>query len=81
MSLLHDDWKYPVVASDLDPDDPVVNTASEYMYQMATVSFHVLTGPQTVVLHEDVKADNGEVFKAGTYEFNPAGKYWTGFDR
>ena len=28
MSLLKDDWKYPVVTSDLTPNDPVVNTAS-----------------------------------------------------
>jgi hypothetical protein len=80
MSLLTDDWKYPVVTSDLNPDDPLVNTASEFMYQMATVSFHTLTGTQTVVLDEDVEY-NGEVFKAGTYEFNVDGKYWTGFDR
>ena len=31
MSLLEDDWKYPVVESDLDSNDPLVNTASEYM--------------------------------------------------
>ena len=47
MSLLTDDWQYPVVESDLDPNDPLVNTASEYMYQMATVSYHVLHGTQT----------------------------------
>ena len=50
MSLLTDDWKYPVVQSDLNPNDPIVNTASEFMYQMATVSYHTLTGTQTVVL-------------------------------
>jgi hypothetical protein len=81
MALLTDDWKYPVVKSDLNPNDPVVNTASEYMYQMATVSYHTLTRPQTVVLPEDVKADNGKVYKAGTYQFNPNGRYWTGYDR
>ena len=47
MGLLTDDWKYPVVESDLDPSDPLVNTASEYMYQMATISFHTLHGTQT----------------------------------
>jgi len=81
MSLLQDDWKYPVVTSDLDPNDPVVNTASEYMYQMATITYHVLTGPQTVVLPEDVTTDDGKVFKAGSYDFDPQGKYWTGYDR
>ena len=80
MALLTDDWKYPVVESDLDPADPLVNTASEYMYQMATISYHTLNGTQTVVLDEDVEY-NGEVFKAGTYEFDIDGRYWTDFDR
>ena len=80
MALLTDDWKYPVVESDLDPSDPLVNTASEYMYQMATISFHTLHGTQTVVLAEDVEYD-GELYKAGTYEFDVNGKYWTDFDR
>ena len=80
MSLLVDEWKYPVVESELDPEDPLVNTASEYMYQMATISYHVLHGTQTVVLEADEEY-NGEVFKAGTYEFDVDGKYWTDFDR
>ena len=80
MSLLVDDWKYPVVESDFDPSDPLVNTASEYMYQMATITYHTLHGTQTVVLPEDVTY-NGETFKAGTYEFDVNGRYWTGFDR
>jgi hypothetical protein len=81
MSLLKDDWKYPVVESDLDPNDPLVNTASEYMYQMATVTYHVLHGTQTVVLDEAVTAENGQVFPAGEYEFDVDGRYWTDFDR
>lgn len=80
MSLLVDDWKYPVVESDFDPSDPLVNTASEYMYQMATITYHTLHGTQTVVLPEDVEY-NGETFNAGTYEFDVNGRYWTGFDR
>ena len=80
MSLLKDEWKYPVVESELDPADPLVNTASEYMYQMATIAYHVLNGTQTVTLTEDVEY-NGETFKAGTYEFDVDGKYWTDFDR
>ena len=80
MALLTEDWKYPVVESDLDPNDPLVNTASEYMYQMATISYHTLYGTQTVVLEEDAEY-NGEVFKAGTYYFDVDGKYWTAFDR
>jgi hypothetical protein len=80
MSLLTEDWDYPVVESDLDPADPVVNTATEYMYQMATISYHVLHGTQTVVLDEDVEY-NGETFEAGTYELDVNGRYWTDFDR
>ena len=50
MTLLEDDWNFPVVQSDLDPNDPLVNTATEYMYQMATISHHTLDGVQHVVL-------------------------------
>ncbi|MDH5521788.1 MAG: hypothetical protein OEZ14_14795, partial [Acidimicrobiia bacterium] len=80
MTLLKDDWGYPVLDSELDPNDPVVNTASEYMFQMATIAYHVLNGTQTVVLAEDVEY-NGETFAAGTYEFDVDGRYWTDFDR
>jgi hypothetical protein len=80
MSLLVDDWQYPVVESELDPSDPLVNTASEYMYQMATIAYHVLHGTQTVTLDETVEY-NGETFEAGTYEVDVDGKYWTDFDR
>lgn len=80
MALLTDDWGYPVAASELDPADPVVNTASEYMYQMATIAYHTLNAETTVVLTEDVEY-NGEVFKAGEYPFVNDGRYWTDFDR
>jgi hypothetical protein len=65
MTLLTDDWAYPVDMGDLDPNDPLVNTASEYMYQMATVGYHVLNGTTTVVLEEDVEFE-GETCAAGT---------------
>ncbi len=81
MALLRDDWKYPVNAAELDPNDPVVNTASEYMYQMATISYPTLPGVQTVVLPEDVTAADGTVYAAGTYEFAVDGRYWSAFDR
>ena len=80
MSLLVEDWGYPVVAGDLNPNDPVVNTASEYMFQMATVAYHTLHSTQTVVLTEDVEY-KGEVFKAGTYQVDVAGRYFAEFDR
>lgn len=80
MSLLTDDWAYPVVASELDPNDPIVNTGSEYMFQMATVAYHTLNGTQTVILEDDATY-KGEVFKAGTYEFAVDGRYFSQFDR
>jgi hypothetical protein len=81
MALLKDQWKYPVNMAELDPNDPVVNTASEYMFQMATITYHTLHGTQTVVLPEDVTAADGTVYKAGTYEFAVDGRYWSAFNR
>jgi hypothetical protein len=82
MGLLTNDWAYPVVKSEFDPNDPVVNTASEYMYQMATVSYHTLHGEQTVVLDEDFTAPDGTVYKAGVeYTVPVDGRYWAAFDR
>jgi hypothetical protein len=82
MALLTDDWGYPVVAAELDPNDPLVNTASEYMYQMAVVSYHTLHGEQTVILSEDFTAPDGTVYTAGTEYVVPVdGRYWADFDR
>ena len=81
MSLLKDEWAYPVAAGDLNPNDPLVNTPTEYMYQMATISYHTLHGTQTVVLPEDVTAADGTVYKAGTYEFAVDGRYFSEFNR
>ena len=80
MSLLTNDWGYTVNAADFNPNDPLVNTASEYMYQMATIAHHTLTGTTTVVLDKDVDVSR-QVYTAGTYEFATDGRYWTGFDR
>lgn len=80
MTLLKDDWRYPVVASDLNPNDPLVNTATEYMYQMATVTEHTLTAVVTVHLDKDV-IYQGVTYTAGDHQFTNDGRYWTGFDR
>jgi hypothetical protein len=80
MGLLQNEWGYPVVTGDLNPNDTLVNTPTEYMYQMATVAYHTLNGTQTIVLTED-KEYKGEVFPAGEYEFAVGGRYWTDFDR
>ena len=81
MAVLADDWKYPVVKSELDPKDPLVNTATEYMYQMATITYHIISGTQTVVFAEDVEAANGDIIPAGSYEFKVDGRYYADFNR
>src|ERR1044072_2150891 len=81
MGLLVNDWGYSVDKGELNPNDPVVNTASEYMYQMATIAYHTLHATTTVTFPEDVVADGKVVQAAGTYGFANDGKYWTGFDR
>jgi hypothetical protein len=80
MSLLRNDWKYPVVDSDLNPNDPLVNTATEYMYQLATITYHVTHSTVSVTLDKDVDY-NGKTYAAGTYEFNVDGRYYSQFDR
>ena len=81
LGILRDDWKYPVNMADLNPNDPVVNTATEFIYQMATITHHITSGTQTIVLAEDVTADDGTVYKAGTYEFAVDGRYFSDFNR
>ena len=80
MKLLTDTWGYAVVRSELDPTDPVVNTASEYMYEMATIAYHTLNSTQTVTVadHTDY---NGMHYMPGEYDFAIAGRYWSQFDR
>ena len=69
MKLLKDDWKFPVVQSDLDPKNPLVNTATEFMYQMATISHHTLDGTQHVVLQaKDLTGTDGTL--ATTFDCN-----------
>jgi hypothetical protein len=57
MTMLTDEWGYPVSDREMDPNDPLVNTASEYMYQMATVTHHVIDGTYEVTLTEDQLVD------------------------
>jgi hypothetical protein len=82
MSLLTNDWGYTVTPGEINPNDPIVNTASEYMYQMATVSYHTLHGTQTIVLDEDFTAPDGTVYTAGVpYEVPVDGRYYSQLDR
>jgi hypothetical protein len=80
LDLVTKDWGYAIAQGDLNPNDPLVNTASEYMYQMGTIAYHTLHSTVTVTLTED-KEYKGEKFPAGDYEFVNDGRYWTGFDR
>jgi hypothetical protein len=80
MGLLTNDWGFSVDKSELNPNDPLVNTTSEYMYQMATVTYHTLHAATTVVLDKDVTVGD-KVYTAGSYDFQNDGRYWTGFDR
>jgi hypothetical protein len=57
LELLGETWRWPIVDAELDPGDPLVNTATEYMYQMATIAYHTLHGEQTVVLTETAEWD------------------------
>ncbi|GAA5163562.1 hypothetical protein [Ornithinimicrobium tianjinense] len=57
MDMLENEWGYPVSDREMDPDDPLVNTASEYMYQMATITSHVIHGTTPITLTEDMLVD------------------------
>ena len=80
MALLTKDWGYPVATSELDPNDPIVNTASEYMYQMATIAYHTLNSTVTVVLTEPVDY-KGKTYAAGSYDVPIDGRYFSQLDR
>jgi hypothetical protein len=82
MDLLTKDWGYTVDMAEFNPNDPIVNTASEYMFQMATISYHVLHGTQNITLDEDYTAPDGTFYAAGTpIPFDVNGRYYSQFDR
>jgi hypothetical protein len=57
LALLEDTWNWPVARGDLNPNDTLVNTGTEYMYQMATIAYHTLHGESAVTLTEPVAYD------------------------
>jgi hypothetical protein len=82
MDRLTNEWGYTVDKSEFNPNDPTVNTASEYMYQMATISTHVLDMQIPITLTEDYTAPDGTLYAAGTeIPFNVDGRYYSQFDR
>lgn len=73
LNFLKEDLGYPVIESELDPDDPLVNTGTEQAYQFATISYHVGHGTQRVTLTETTHFDanrNGEIDE-GTPVYTP----------
>ncbi|WP_062205955.1 hypothetical protein [Demequina salsinemoris] len=80
LDLLENDWGYAVVASDLDPNDPIVNTPTEYMVQMAAIAYDVLNMTITVTPSADTEYD-GQTLTAGeSYDIPVDGRYWADFD-
>lgn len=83
MKLLTEEWRFPVVQSDFDPNDPLVNTRSELMYQYATITYHVLHGEVDVKLTAEqvpITYRGVTYTEAGTYKIAPL-DYYANFDR
>lgn len=70
MDLLEKDFKYPVNHDNFDPNDPLVNTRDELMYEYATITYHVLhTSVPVTLTASDVPITYRDVTytEAGTY--------------
>lgn len=83
MALLQDEWAFPVNHRNLDPNDPLVNTRDELMYEYATITYHVLHGTVAVKLAaKDVPITyRGVTYgEAGTYNITVE-KYYAQLDR
>ena len=83
MALLVNEWRFPVKASDFDPNDPVVNTRSELMFQYATITYHVMHGEVDVKLTDEqvpITYRGVTYTEAGTYKIAPL-DYYANFDR
>ncbi len=83
LALLEQDWQYPVNHKNLDPNDPLVNTRDELMYQYATIIYHVkhsvvpvkLTAADVPITYHGVTYT-----EAGTYNITVE-KYFAELDR
>jgi len=80
LSLLTNDWQFPLKKSSLDPKDPLVNTPDETMVQYARITYHTLHSTVKVTLDKDAEY-KGETFTAGAYDFPINGRYWQDFNR
>ena len=82
-TLLGDTWRWPIVDGELDPNDTLVNTATEYMFQMATIAYHTLHGTQNVILPATVEwdgdgdgviSDDAPVYSGGEWDPSTSGE-------
>lgn len=83
LAMLEGEWQYPVDHDNLDPNDPLVNTRDELMYQYAVITYHVLHGTVDVELTaDDVPITYRDVTytEPGVYEIE-VGKYYAELDR
>src|SRR3954447_24777453 len=78
MNLLNNEWGYTTNPGDFDPNDPVVNTPSEYMYQMAAISEHTLSS--TVTLPADITDANGAIVAHAGDKVAVDGRYYADFN-
>lgn len=53
MDLLEKDFDYPVDHGNFDPDDPLIDTRDELMFEYATITYHVLHTAVPVTLGEE----------------------------
>jgi hypothetical protein len=78
MELLTKDWGYAANPGDFNPSDPTVNTAGEYMYQMATISEHTLSS--TVTLPTDIVDATGTTVAHAGDKIAVGGRYYADFN-
>src|SRR4051794_27165388 len=78
MNLLTNEWGYSTNPGDFDPNDPVVNTPSEYMYQMAAINEHTLSS--TVTLPADITDANGAIVAHAGDKVAVDGRYYADFN-
>jgi hypothetical protein len=78
MNLLTNEWGYAVNPGDFNPNDPVINTASEYMFQMATITEHTLSS--TVTLPTDIKDADGNIVAHAGDKVAVDGRYYSEFN-
>lgn len=85
MDLLEKEWKYPVNKKNFDPNNPLVNTRDELMYEYATLTYHVLNSTVAVKL-TDKDVTPPLTYRDVTYSTNgtyniTVGKFYAQMDR